>query len=162
VIRVRIEAASHVVRAGLTVLIEEQPDMSVVGGDADTGVDVLVTTGPDAFGPGAKREQPRDAPTVWLTDDESAWSTARWREGLRAVLASAAPPSAILAAIRAAAAGLVATAPEALLDLLPDAPPSGDQDLPELTTRETEVLSYSRLASATKASRAGWESPSTR
>jgi DNA-binding NarL/FixJ family response regulator len=119
-IKVRIETASAVTRAGLEVLVGAQPEMEVVG----TGGDVVITEDlPDLA-----------LPSVLLNDETPAREALR--AGARAVLSRDAAPAQIIAAIYAAAAGLIAV-PASDRESLPVAV----DRIPEpLTPRESEVL----------------------
>jgi DNA-binding NarL/FixJ family response regulator len=93
----------------------------------------------------ASGDAPRAAPAAVLLAEEAdgAWAADALRSGARAVLPRGASASEIVAAVEAAAAGLVVIHPDladALLPALPRAvppPPNGTQTL---TPREVEVL----------------------
>jgi DNA-binding NarL/FixJ family response regulator len=124
-IRVHIEVASAVTRAGLEALLREQLEIEVVGCDAEADVSVR-----DAL--------PADASisVVVLTDEGSTRDALR--AGARAALPSAATPAQIAAAIHAAAAGLAAIPVADMAALVPAAeiPPAAEP----LTPREMDVL----------------------
>lgn len=126
-IRVRVAAASAVARAGIEALLEDDPAIEIVESDADVVVrDGLQEIAGEAAG----------VPVVVLTADESAAEALR--NGARAVLPRKATPAQIIAAVYAAAAGLVAIPAEDTAALLPHAAP--EQGTEPLTPRETEVL----------------------
>jgi DNA-binding NarL/FixJ family response regulator len=157
--RVLIVAASPFERAGLDALLasdaditsasqvaaspadvaeaieREQPDVVVVALDGDDD-DVLtaVTAGEGAH----------PALVVLADEPDLAWATEALRAGARAVLPRDSEPSEIVAAVRAAAAGLIALHPDVLDSLLPPRPatPRARQGAPgqSLTPREVEVL----------------------
>jgi DNA-binding NarL/FixJ family response regulator len=161
VTRVLVAAASPVVRAGLEALLAGSASLVVVPGSgapaslpdeveaAEPDVVLLevpaggelpplpLVSSPDAL--------PRAPAVVALADDPgAAWTAAALRAGVRAVLPRAAGPAEIVAAVEAAAAGLVAIpadAVDALLSAAPSAPRAlGPADAPSLTARELQVL----------------------
>lgn len=126
-IRVGIEIASEVVRTGLEAILGAHSEIELVGSAADA--DVVI------------REDPPDisdfaaAPAVVLTDDAPNYHL--WHSGVRAVLPRDAPAAQIVAAIHAAASGLVVLPVDAAAAALP-AP--AEQLGEPLTARELEVL----------------------
>ncbi len=126
-IRVSVRARSPVVRAGLESLVREAGEMEVVG---DAGADVLLAEG-DPPPP-----EPDGLPVVVLTPDPKA----ALRAGARGVLPPHARESEILAAVEAAAAGLIVVHPEYLgmLSAAMRAEPAVLED--PLTPREMDVL----------------------
>ncbi len=123
-IRVHIETASAVAKAGLEALLREQPEIEVV--DCESDADVLLRNG---FQAGSA------APVVLLTDEGVRDAL---RTGARAVLPSSATPVQIVAAIHAAAAGLAAVPAEELAAVLPSTETARPSEA--LTPRELEVL----------------------
>ena len=151
--RVLIVAASAFERAGLEALLaadagltaasaggaspaevadaieREQPDVVLVAVDDD---DVLTAA---TAGDGA-----HPALVVLADEPDLAWATEALRAGARAVLPRDADPAEIVAAVRAAAAGLVALHPDVLDSLLPAARRVRQGPAAQLTPREVEVL----------------------
>src|ERR1700733_11663073 len=97
-IRVHIEVASAITKAGLEALLREEPEIEVV--DSDVEADVAVR---DVFPANASLVGVMP-PAVVLTHEGSTRDALR--AGARAALPSAATPAQIIAAIYAAAAGL--------------------------------------------------------
>jgi two-component system, NarL family, nitrate/nitrite response regulator NarL len=123
-IRVHIEIASAITKAGLEALLREQAEIELVGSDAEADVCVREHAGNGT------------TPAVVLTDEGSTRDALR--AGARAALPSAATPSQIVAAIYAAAAGLAAIPAGEMALLVPSAeakPPAEP-----LTPREMDVL----------------------
>lgn len=160
--RVLVAAPSAVVRAGLETLVVSSPRLAVVGQVAsiEAAVRASETLQPDvvlvehewdddllvpgllALGAGGH------APAVVvLTENPSAlWAAVALRSRVRAVLPREATAAEIVAAVEAAAAGLVVLHPdtaEAVLASLSVAPTTAAADTPahSLTPREIEVLS---------------------
>lgn len=187
-----IVAASEVVRAGLESLVEEEARFAVAGSAADLSefaarwaegvypevvlfdaegqadealADLRIFTAEAAESDGGD-----DAPAfvvIGATEDERLWEALR--EGLvRAVLPRAASGGEIVAAVEAAAAGLVALPAEILAGLLPphvppdgrlrpsayDGLPPAGQNPEALTPREREVLEM--LAEGLSNKEAAW------
>lgn len=116
-IRVAIAAASAVVRAGLEALLATAPGLELVGvwPDAtelgDWRPDVLLLAGEIPAAP--------SVPAVVLTNEaQPSWSVEAVVAGVRALLPRDASPSAILAAIEAAAGGMALIDPQELQSLL--------------------------------------------
>ena len=161
--RVLIVAASPVVRAGLEALLSRSASLTVVGatsrsellsesvdaGDPDVLLVEAESNGePAPPAPSAVALWPRaDAhpPAVVLLAEspDAAWTADALRAGVRAVLPREATSAEIVAAIEAAAAGLVVLRADLAAGLLPSAPrvaprpPTGAQPL---TRREVEIL----------------------
>jgi DNA-binding NarL/FixJ family response regulator len=161
VIRVLVAATSEIVRAGLEALLAANaaftvlgsvPNLAALAQEAD-GVqpDVLVLEGERhdedtsaallALAAGV-----RPPAVVVLTDDPlGAWTGEAFRSGVRAILPRQAGAGEIMAAVEAAAAGLVALHPDAV-DALLAAAASYTRTLPSspqqstLTPREIDVL----------------------
>lgn len=124
-IRVYIEVASAVTRAGLEALLHEQPEIEVASSENEADVSLR-----DAAVAGSA------LPVVVLTDEVPARDALR--AGARAALPNAATPAQIVAAIHAAASGLSAMPASEMAALIPAvevAPPAEP-----LTPRELEVL----------------------
>jgi len=160
VIGVLVTATDNIVRAGLLALVNASPDLTVVGSsvDVDTVATLVEELQPDVvllelglqdagsenlLSLGAIAQ--RVSAIVVLTDDPQAeWTTEALRLGVRAVLSrSSAQAEEIVAAILAAAAGLVVLHSDAVDSLL-GVTPSTVRELPTslmaLTPREIEVL----------------------
>jgi DNA-binding NarL/FixJ family response regulator len=128
VIRVQIAATSAVVRAGLESLIASSPDLTITDSYSDV---VLAAVPLDDLTP---------APAIVLLG-EATWSIEALRLGVRAVLPPDAGAAEILAAIQAAAAGMVAIDPGELESLVAaGVPQPAAEAATPLTAREREVL----------------------
>ncbi len=160
-VRVLVAASSAVVRAGLEALIAASPALEVVGRAADAAAlernarmlrpdVVLFEVEPHDDDPMSSLEPllagRAGAPAlVVLADDaRGGWTVEALRAGVRGVLPREATVGEIVAAVGAAAAGLVALSPELVGALLPTLssvsralPPAPIQ---ALTPREVEVL----------------------
>lgn len=124
-IRVLIEASSRVARAGLHSLLEQMGGLEIVS-DA-SGAEVVVREGNGGDS---------ELPVVLLSDEPL--TPRSFKRGVRAIVPHDAEPAQILAAIQAAAAGLVSVA----LDFAPVLM-AAEATLAEsepLTARELEVL----------------------
>lgn len=128
-IRVHIEAASEVTRAGLEAILRASSGLEVV--DSASDADVLVREQVPELVDGAP-----SVPVVVLSAD--APSLEALRSGARAVLPEDAPPRQIIAAIYAAAAGLAVVPVDESAPLLPHA--SLEQTTEPLTAREMDVI----------------------
>jgi two-component system, NarL family, response regulator YdfI len=157
-IRVFIVAASPLARAGLQSLLADR-DVEVVGTVAnleslagqwpDVEADVVVV---EASGEQfeavmdslAASQLASEATIVVLSDhSEPRWFAEALRAGVRAVLPSDIPPDQLVAALEAAAAGLIVMHPAEVDALFPAAQPASRPlaELTEpLTPRESEVL----------------------
>jgi len=160
-VRVLVAASSAVVRAGLEALIAASPALEVVGRAADAAAlernarmlrpdVVLFEVEPHDDDPMSSLEPllagRAGAPAlVVLADDAGGgWTVEALRAGVRGVLPREATVGEIVAAVGAAAAGLVALPPEFVGELLPTLS-SASRALPPtpiqaLTPREVEVL----------------------
>ena len=127
-IRVQIEAASQVTRAGLEALLREHPEIELV--NSASNADVLVCDEVPEFSDLAAA-----VPIVVLTDELP--SQHAWRSGVRAMLPRDAAAAQIVAAIYAASAGLVVFPAEDTMAMLPT---PAEQPAEPLTPRELEVL----------------------
>ena len=119
-IRVHVESASAIVRNGLEAILAADPTIEIVHSEAEA--DVVVSD--------------RNVATVFLTDDTPPEQA--FRAGARAVLPQDASPGQIVAAVHAAAAGLLVMA----ADETPVFPSraSVEQIVEPLTPRELDVL----------------------
>ena len=138
-IRVLIAAASGVIRAGLESLLRSSANLEVV----DSAPDVVLA---DVEFPqdGLPQETPGAAAVVLLAaGPPGPWMAEALRSGVRAILPRDVPASELIAAIEAAAAGLIALHPADLNALLPPrrAERALSMDTGEaLTPRELEVF----------------------
>ena len=127
-IRVLIETASEVTRAGLEALLREHSEIKFVNSASDA--DVLLCDEIPEFSDLAAA-----VPVVVLTDELPA--PPAWRSGVRAMLPRDAAAAQIIAAIYAASAGLVVLPAEDTMAMLPT---PTEQPAEPLTPRELEVL----------------------
>jgi DNA-binding NarL/FixJ family response regulator len=139
-IRVRVLAASPVVRAGLEALLARAGDIELLdrSADHDAPADVIISDRAGMLGRNQRADaswrQEESTPLVLLLDDViNGWPDAL-RSGARAVLSPGAEGDEILAAVHAAATGLLALPPEVAEALL-------DVSLRRTTTGVTESLS---------------------
>ena len=157
-IRVFIVAASPLVRAGLQSLFEEL-DVEIAGSapnfeslanrmpDVEADIVLLEASGEQFEGvidSLAASQLASEAAIVILSDHfEPRWFAEALRAGVRAVLRSDMPPDQLLAALEAAATGLIVMHPgeiDAMFPAaLPASPPLAELTEP-LTPRESEVL----------------------
>jgi DNA-binding NarL/FixJ family response regulator len=156
-IRVLIIADSIVVRTGLEAIITTQDMLTVVGSFSNRETlpqidelqpDVILLEADwqddDTASAWAWAEAGLTSPAiVLLTDDIQTLGSEALRSGGRGLLSTNATTSEIVAAIEAAAAGLVVLSPDVVGVLLPNSPNS-PKSLPalaqDLTPREIEVL----------------------
>jgi DNA-binding NarL/FixJ family response regulator len=153
-----VAAASSVVRAGLETIVSAGPGLEVVGSAAGTAglAEQIETTHPDVVLVELERGSETPAPAlpvgsrsdppalVLLADDPESLDVAEaLRLGARAVLPRQAQPDEIVAAVGAAAAGLLVLHPESVDALLPvlSTPTVAPGQIESLTPREIEVLS---------------------
>ncbi len=156
--RVLVAAASVVVRAGLEALVTASPALTVVGSSGIATLaqqvenlqpDVVLLELPFDDEPASEKlfasspEALEPAIVVLIDDLNSPWIGETLRSGVRAILPQEATAEEIVAAVKAAAAGLVVLHPD-LLDVIIPAP-SLPRALPTtpnqaLTPREIEVL----------------------
>ena len=128
-IRVHIDAASAVTRAGLEAILRADSGLEVV--DSASEADVLVREQVPELGDAAA-----PIPVVVLAEEPP--SLEAFRSGARAVLPEDAPPRQIIAAIYAAAAGLAVVPADESAPLLPHA--SVEDPAEPLTAREMDVI----------------------
>jgi len=163
VIRVVLVDDQHLVRAGLRMVLDRQPDVTVVGEAGDGAEALRLLRGiqadvvvmdlrmPVLDGVAATRHicaagpQPRVLVLTTFDTDQEAF--AALQAGASGFLLKSVPPDDLLAAIRTVAGGEAVVAPRItrrLLDRFADRlapPPAGAPgDVPELTDREREVL----------------------
>jgi two-component system nitrate/nitrite response regulator NarL len=129
-IRVHIESASAVTRAGLEAIVRANSGLEVV--DSASEADVLVREEAPELRDGAPQ-----LPVVVLAGETP--SADLLRSGARAVLPEDAPPQQIIAAIYAAAAGLAVVPVDESAALFPHAPIDETPAEP-LTPREMDVI----------------------
>jgi len=160
VIRVLVADDQALVRAGIRMLIESQPDLQVVGEAADglAAVGEATRSGPDvvlmdirmprldgieaarrilAIGPGSARV------VILTTFDLDEYVFDAMRAGASGFLLKHAPPEELLFGIRAAADGHALVAPaltRRLIEQFARARPRAAPELKRLTEREREVL----------------------
>ncbi|MCF6735152.1 response regulator transcription factor [Blastococcus sp. KM273129] len=161
-IRVVLADDQEMVRAGLRMLLEFQPDLEVVGEAADglAAVEVVTRTRPDVVlmdvrmprcdGIEAARRittaTPEVAVVVLTTFDEDAPLAEAMRAGVSGFLLKVAPPEQLLQAVRTVAAGNGLLDPAVTLRVIrasaaaPAPDPRSVAALATLTARETEVL----------------------
>jgi DNA-binding NarL/FixJ family response regulator len=138
-IRVWIETASAVTRAGFESLLEGSQGIAVVDSPGEADV-ILREELPD--GP----EPPGAPPIVVLTD--AVLTPRALYVGVRAVLPREAGPEQIVAALHAAAAGLVAVPVESSALVMQAA--AADLEVESLTPRELETLEMMAEGLSTK------------
>jgi DNA-binding NarL/FixJ family response regulator len=164
VIRVLVAAASGVIRAGLESLVHASPALELAGSESDlTGLasaverrqpDVILAdldVQPEEFG----AELLALSPIVLLVNNPGgAWIAESLRAGVRAILPRDVAVGEIVAAIQAAAAGLVALHPADVNALLPvsraDRPTAPSQG-EALTPRELDVFAMLAEGAGNKA-----------
>jgi len=161
-IRVVLADDQEMVRAGLRMLVDFQPDLTVVGEAADglEVVDVVARTMPDVVlmdvrmprcdGIDAARRvvaaHPDVAVVILTTFDEDALLAEALRAGIRGFLLKTAPPEQLLHAVRTVAAGHGLLDPAVTRRVIAASAHSPAPDaravslLGTLTARETEVL----------------------
>jgi len=157
VIRVLIGARSEVVRAGLTSLLTADPMFQVVGTfsiddltrveDLQPEVVLLDLDSPSDESLSAAIQSGGalvNSSVMILTEDPESLAVDVLGSGLRAILPRYATPEEIIAAIQAAATGLVALHPEVFDSMLSRIRPGQQSELDPsgqiLTPREIEVL----------------------
>jgi DNA-binding NarL/FixJ family response regulator len=166
-VRVLLVDDEPLLRLGFRLVLESQPDLTVVGEAADGAAAVKRTAEldpdvvlmdvrmPGVDGIDATREivraHPRSRVLILTTFDLDEYAFAGLRVGASGFLLKNVPPEDLLSAIRAVAAGDAVVAPsvtrrllDAMADQLPDpggrAEAESDSRLSRLTEREIEVL----------------------
>jgi len=154
VIRLLIAASSAIMRAGLESVGAQGAGIEVVGASGLTGLGAAIDRlQPDVVLAAVEAhhdEPPEDlialaarggAPAIiaLAPDLQSSWTGEALRAGIRAVLPGDLGPREILAAVEAAAAGLVVMHPQDIPALVADRPLPAAQ-LQTLTPREVQVL----------------------
>ncbi|HWC99048.1 MAG TPA: response regulator transcription factor [Candidatus Sulfopaludibacter sp.] len=151
-IRVLIAAASPVTRVGLETLIASSPGMELAGGFSDlSAVETLHPAVVLSALPMAEIPPPLNgyAPVYVLLGGESptGWTQEAVRMGVRALLPRDASAEQILAAVEAAASGMLVAEPREFEGLLPSYTAS---ETAVLTARELEVLHMMAEGAANK------------
>jgi DNA-binding NarL/FixJ family response regulator len=165
-IRIFLVDDQALVRGGLRMVVDSQPDLTVVGeaGDGRQALEALALTSADVVlmdvrmprldGVEAtrlllERTEPRQTPRVIVltTFDLDEYVFAALRGGASAFLLKDAAPEELLAAIRAVHAGDAVVAPSAtrrllehVVGALPAPSPGDEKEHEDLTAREREVL----------------------
>jgi len=161
-VRVVLADDQEMVRAGLRMLLDFQPDLEVVGEAADglAAVEVVTRTRPDVVlmdvrmprcdGIEAARRivaaLPETAVVVLTTFDDDASLAEALRAGVSGFLLKVAPPEQLLHAVRTVAAGNGLLDPAVTLRVIaasaaaPAPDPAAAARLASLTQRETDVL----------------------
>jgi DNA-binding NarL/FixJ family response regulator len=161
-VRVVLADDQEMVRAGLRMLLDFQPDLEVVGEAADglAAVEVATRTRPDVVlmdvrmprcdGIEAARRivaaLPETAVVVLTTFDDDASLAEALRAGVSGFLLKVAPPEQLLHAVRTVAAGNGLLDPAVTLRVIaasaaaPAPDPAASARLASLTQRETDVL----------------------
>lgn len=160
-LRLVIADDEDLVRSGIRMIVEQHPDMQVVG-EATNGIEAVKQVRsrnpqvllmdvrmPELDGIQAAGRITRDAPSTRIlmltTFDKDRYLYDAMRAGASGFLLKSAPPERLVHAIRVVAAGDALLAPELtrrLLDGFTRRPPPGQQlsALENLTERETEIL----------------------
>jgi DNA-binding NarL/FixJ family response regulator len=161
-VRVVLADDQEMVRAGLRMLLDFQPDLEVVGEAADglAAVEVVTRTRPDVVlmdvrmprcdGIEAARRivaaLPETAVVVLTTFDDDASLAEALRAGVSGFLLKVAPPEQLLHAVRTVASGNGLLYPAVTLRVIaasaaaPAPDPAAAARLASLTQRETDVL----------------------
>ena len=151
-IRVLIVADDPLARAGLAMLLSDQPDCEVVGQVAaeSASKDIFDTFPADVAlwdlgwnsAPALDRlsELPAESPPVVALLSDAVHAVEVWAAGARGILPRDISGNSLRSALMAAAQGLVVIDPQTAVSLLPSAEHSLAQPLGELTPREVEVL----------------------
>ncbi len=160
-IRVLLAAASGAIRAGLKSLLRSSPALEVAGSapDMESLAAAIEREQPDVVL--ADLEFPEDglprellgstAVVLLAAGPPGSWIAEALRSGVRAVLPRDAAPAEMIAAIEAAAAGLVALHPADLQALLPAPHRTAVETGESLTPRELEVFAMLAEGAGNKA-----------
>jgi len=136
-IRVIVEADSPVVRAGLEAMLRADPDVDVTTEAASADVAVIYTDDDEAFDNAI--ESAEQIPAVVLSNSVPGERIAHaLRSNVRAVLPREAGEREIIAAVHAAAAGLITVQPGDVDKILAQTVDTASGE--PLTPREVEVL----------------------
>ena len=130
-IRVWIETASTVTRAGFESVLDGSVGIELVDSPSQADVVLGDVLGEDL--PGS--EEPGAVPIVVLSDERL--TSRLFRRGVHAILPHDAPAEQIIAALHAASAGLIAVPVEASALVIPAA---SESEVESLTPREMETL----------------------
>jgi DNA-binding NarL/FixJ family response regulator len=130
VIRVEI-AAAPITRAGIEAMLRSSPEIELV----TAGADVVIA---DVAGEDGLADLGESGAAFILLADEPHWTAEVLRAGVRAILPREVTAPELVAAVEAAAAGLVVVHPQDLEALLPAAQPL--RPVEALSPREIEVL----------------------
>ena len=145
--RVLIAAASVIVRAGLESLLRSSGKIEVV----DSAPDVVLAD-LEFQQDGLPRDLAGAAALVLLAPGPPGpWMADALRSGVRAVLPRDVPPTELIAAIEAAAAGLAAILPSDLNVLLPPPRAPSAEMVEDITPRELEVFAMLAEGAGNKA-----------
>lgn len=141
-IRVLVAAASPVTRVGLETLIASHPGMELAGGFTDlSAVEALHPVVVLSALPLSDIPPPNNGNTPFYVllggDGPAGWTQEAIRLGVRAILPRDAAAEQVLAAVEAAASGMVVADPREFEALLPSYSPA---EISALTARELEVL----------------------
>lgn len=160
-VRIVLADDEAMIRAGLRMLLDHQPDLEVVGeaSDGDGAIAVVTRMRPDVVlldirmprtdGISAAREiiAATDTKVIILTTfDEDEHLAAALRAGVSGFLLKVAPPEQLLAAVRGVAAGHALLDPAVTVRVIesfaraPQVDPERTELLGTLTEREREVL----------------------
>jgi two-component system nitrate/nitrite response regulator NarL len=151
-IRVLIVADDPLARAGLAMLLSDQPDCEVIGQVAaeTASRDILDTFPADVAlwdlgwdsAPALDRlaELPAESPPVVALLSDAGHAVEVWAAGARGILPRDTTGGSLRSALTAVAQGLVVVDPQTALSLLPSGEHAPAQDMGELTPREVEVL----------------------
>lgn len=157
-IRVLVAAPSAVVRAGLEALLKTATNLEVTGSTADWARlatedhDVVLVDWDrpgDDFPPELLDIAPTSAVVLLADDPQRAWTADALRAGIRGLLPRDANLNQMIAAIEAAAAGLVVLQPDDLEGLLVNPRPA--RMVESLSPREIEVLALLAEGASNKA-----------
>ena len=137
-IRVYVTANNAITRAGLETLLGASAEVELTP-DRDAA-DVLLADVEGDEPPHQLLDTAGPALVLLTRERQPSWTVEALRAGARAVLPRDLSPPEILAAIEAAAAGLVVVHPHDLAALLPARAAAAPELLEPLSPRETEVL----------------------
>ncbi len=137
-LRILIIADNPLARAGLSTILGDQPDCTIVGQVSTDGLSQLDVYDPDVVVWDMDQPHEIDYPLAALIDNETQ-ASAIWAAGARGIFSRDIQPETLVAALHLIADGLVVIDPDLAGALFPsqDQPAELDEDL---TTRELEVL----------------------